>query len=78
MSSADGHGINDLTAALVLRSLRGKSADFLNAGTHLHHPLVLPRAQQYSPQMAEKVGPHRTKLILSNVPREMRKRRRKL
>jgi len=64
--------------ALVLRGPKGKSADFVNADGYLRPPLVLPRPQQHSTQVTQKVRPRRAELVLSDVPGKPRKRRRKL
>jgi hypothetical protein len=58
-----------------LRDLRGKSARFSSRIKHFRRLLVLRDDEQHSAQMAEKIGPDHTELVLSEIPRQVGERR---
>ena len=75
-SAAKSRGVNDFTGPLVLRRSRGKSARFPNGLKHLARLLVLHRPEQDSTEVAEKIGPHDAEGVLSQIPGQLRERRR--
>lgn len=73
-SDAKPNTISHLTAPLVLRSSRGKSARFPCRINDLPRFLVLRGAEQNSTEMAEEIGPGDAEFLLREIPRQLRER----
>jgi len=67
--------VSHLTDLLVLRGSRGKSARFSSRIKHLPRLLVLRGDEQDSAEMAEEIGPDHAERVLSEIPRQVGKRR---